>query len=738
MTSPIYALPLYPVFHDLTGAPLEAGYIWIGQAGTNAQASPVQVYWDADLTIPITQPIRTLAGYPSRNGSPGAIYVTGDYSITVRDKNSVVVYSALNGVNFADAVLEIAAAAVSSVDWMFDTVAAMVASTDLIVGAKVRTRGYFAVGDGGGNDYTIVAAGTGTVDGGRYINVTGSSVQARGEFPANVVDVRKFGVPASGDASAVFTAANAYALDARGADTSVQLVFRGTAEISNPISLGGETAFAIDFAGSQINVIAGGALTASPSQAAITIRCPQSIVFLGTLDCNLICGGYRISDSANTKFHFGRTLQFIWRGVTADVADGVCAGAIFFGFTGTERSASDSYTTRTAVGIYNNCNDVRWVSAHVGYCLYPIWNGPDGNGATFIECHPFNGSPNEVGGAQHSFTMVNECPVRAWCYNCYFDNGYIDDRTATLSISDSWNVQLNSTLTDPIFRVKMPADPADIRGGADNIAFSMGYYTGTWSGPSPTLVSMNYDPAEMTDRGSRRIQYSTQETRVIPDHGTTIADFHVVKQNATPIRWQFSSTGSRTRVVWFQNQMRLGNSSGIGGWLALNASGDGAWIREDEVNKSLILGSDNADRVILSAAGVLRPYTTDGTQNIGSSSNRWGTVYAAVGTINTSDRREKRDIAAINDAVLDAWSEVNFAQFRWENPDIYGDKVHFGVIAQDIEDAFARHGLNALDYGLLTHDEWVEADGTARDRYGVRMDQCLVLEMACLRRERKG
>lgn len=110
MTSPVYALPLYPVFHDLKGMPLEAGFIWIGATGNNAQANPLQVYWDEARTIPALQPIRTIAGYPARNGSPGAIYVNNDYSITVRDKDGVLVYSALRGVNFSDAASALAMA----------------------------------------------------------------------------------------------------------------------------------------------------------------------------------------------------------------------------------------------------------------------------------------------------------------------------------------------------------------------------------------------------------------------------------------------------------------------------------------------------------------------------------------------------------------------------------------------------------------------------------------------------
>ncbi len=54
---------------------------------------------------------------------------------------------------------------------VFDTVADMEAAPDITVGIKCRTLGYSAIGDGGGNDYEIVAAGTGTDDGGSFINL---------------------------------------------------------------------------------------------------------------------------------------------------------------------------------------------------------------------------------------------------------------------------------------------------------------------------------------------------------------------------------------------------------------------------------------------------------------------------------------------------------------------------------------------------------------------------------------
>lgn len=80
----------------------------------------------------------------------------------------------------------------------FDSVADMKAATFLKVGDKVRTLGYHVSGDGGGNDYEIVTAGTGTDDGGSFIDLVGISGQAKGLFGACLTPLQ-FG--AKGDAT---------------------------------------------------------------------------------------------------------------------------------------------------------------------------------------------------------------------------------------------------------------------------------------------------------------------------------------------------------------------------------------------------------------------------------------------------------------------------------------------------------------------------------------------------------
>lgn len=86
--------PTYPIFTDIDGQPLEDGFVWIGQANLDPQVNPINVFWDAALTIPAGQPIRTLGGYPVNSGTPARLYVNSDYSIRVMNKNGSVVYSA--------------------------------------------------------------------------------------------------------------------------------------------------------------------------------------------------------------------------------------------------------------------------------------------------------------------------------------------------------------------------------------------------------------------------------------------------------------------------------------------------------------------------------------------------------------------------------------------------------------------------------------------------------------------
>lgn len=169
-------------------------------------------------------------------------------------------------------------------------------------------------------------------------------------------------------------------------------------------------------------------------------------------------------------------------------------------------------------------------------------------------------------------------------------------------------------------------------------------------------------------------------------------------------------------------------------------------------------GVSTVTRAFIDTSGNTKP-GADNTYSLGDGSYRWSVVYAATGTINTSDERTK-DIKSdgIDSRVLTAWGKVNYSQFKFKDAvQEKGDNArwHIGLIAQQIKAAFESEGLDAFEYGLLCYDKWDDIyveemdienkptgnmilDVPAGDRYGVRYEEALALECAYLRSKIEG
>jgi len=78
----------------------------------------------------------------------------------------------------------------------FNVVSDMIASTTLNIGDFVQTSGYTAKGDSGDNIYEIVAAATGTDDGGSFIDL--DTHQAKAVFPRGAINAAQFGAVGDG------------------------------------------------------------------------------------------------------------------------------------------------------------------------------------------------------------------------------------------------------------------------------------------------------------------------------------------------------------------------------------------------------------------------------------------------------------------------------------------------------------------------------------------------------------
>ena len=104
---------------------------------------------------------------------------------------------------------------------------------------------------------------------------------------------------------------------------------------------------------------------------------------------------------------------------------------------------------------------------------------------------------------------------------------------------------------------------------------------------------------------------------------------------------------------------------------------------------------------------------TDNSKDVGSASFRWDDIYATNGTIQTSDRNEKQDIEELSDAEqrVAVAAKGLLRKFRWQSSVVEnGDnaRTHFGIIAQDLQAAFAAEGLDAGDYAMFISTTWWE------------------------------
>lgn len=99
------------------------------------------------------------------------------------------------------------------------------------------------------------------------------------------------------------------------------------------------------------------------------------------------------------------------------------------------------------------------------------------------------------------------------------------------------------------------------------------------------------------------------------------------------------------------------------------------------------------------------------TYSLGQDGYRWSNIYAYTSTIGTSDERLKGNIANPSEALMRAWGKVNFKVFQFKDAiEKKGNeaRIHVGIIAQQIQQAFASEGLDANKYGLFCYDRWDE------------------------------
>lgn len=221
------------------------------------------------------------------------------------------------------------------------------------------------------------------------------------------------------------------------------------------------------------------------------------------------------------------------------------------------------------------------------------------------------------------------------------------------------------------------------------------------------------------------------------------------------VRGEWQSTGTNTASLTSTGDVVAKITAGASNTAILDLGRSGATtsgrIVYDNGNNYEIYTGGTA-RLRLDSGGNLKP-SADNTYACGTGSNRWTAVYAATGTIQTSDERSKDQIEGIPQEWLEAWGSVQYVRFKFKDSLAQkgnGARWHVGLIAQRVKEAFEDRGIDPFAIGLLCHDEWddefadvLDENGNptgerrfvaaAGDRYGIRYEQAMVLECAYLR-----
>jgi hypothetical protein len=153
-------------------------------------------------------------------------------------------------------------------------------------------------------------------------------------------------------------------------------------------------------------------------------------------------------------------------------------------------------------------------------------------------------------------------------------------------------------------------------------------------------------------------------------------------------------------------------------------------------SSTIRLDISNGNCLAVSSASTNAGTGADNARTLGTAAIRWSVVYAATGSINTSDANLKQDIADLDDAEKRVATRIKglIKKFRYKDAfALKGEnaRIHVGVIAQEVQAAFVAEGLDAARYALFCSDTWVE-DGVEKTRLGVRYDQLLAFVIAAL------
>ena len=220
-----------------------------------------------------------------------------------------------------------------------------------------------------------------------------------------------------------------------------------------------------------------------------------------------------------------------------------------------------------------------------------------------------------------------------------------------------------------------------------------------------TSIATQWNTTEPYIEGDAAILASVTTTGAITSAGGFVCSGLAAHTRSGGVVMTLDRTGTDGTILGFQKsgatKIEIGNLASAGnGYIGNGATG------------LAFSGSSNTVYPISTTTGATR----DNAIDLGLASGRFDDIYASNGTINTSDKNEKQEIAKLSPELMKVAARVSkeFVSFKW-NSAVEGKgkqaRSHFGAIAQRVEEAFYAEGLNPWDYGVLTMGSWMESTG---------------------------
>jgi hypothetical protein len=171
------------------------------------------------------------------------------------------------------------------------------------------------------------------------------------------------------------------------------------------------------------------------------------------------------------------------------------------------------------------------------------------------------------------------------------------------------------------------------------------------------------------------------------------------RDNAYPTMYVYRAS-SDGEFISFRKSSTTAGSVGVD-------SGDNLYIGSTSTNHAGVAFGTN--QLIPRTNGS----NTDNAVDLGASGVRFNDIYLGNQPTVTSDQTQKQDILEITtaEAAVAKACKGLLRSFRWiDAVEKKGDdaRIHFGIMAQDLQDAFTAEGLDAGRYGMFMSSTWWE------------------------------